>query len=168
MLNDTVWRSLLRAKIQSQKEPVGLAVTINKNNGTTKLKRPDGASLIPWKCGRSITWDVTVVDTFCASYIGMTSVEAGSAAERAATLKTTKYEELARNHIFVPLACEVVGGWCSEASDFFVELGKRISVVTGDRRETSFLFQRLSIAIQKGNAACILGTLPPLPPDCGY
>ena len=34
------------------------------------------------------------------------------------------------------------------------ELGYRISVVTGDMRETTFLFQRLSIAIQRFN--CIL------------
>ena len=34
------------------------------------------------------------------------------------------------------------------------ELGRRISVVTGDMREATFLFQRLSIAIQRFN--CIL------------
>ena len=67
-------------------------------------------------------------------------------------MKTAKYEELARNHIFVPLACEVLGGWCLEALEFLQELGKRISVATGDKRETAFLFQRLSIALQKGNA----------------
>jgi len=40
------------------------------------------------------------------------------------------------------------------------ELGKRISASTGDPRETSFLFQRLSVAVEMGNAACIMGTLP--------
>ena len=34
-------------------------------------------------------------------------------------------------------------------------LSKRIHAVTGDKREKSHLFQRLSIAIQRGNAACI-------------
>jgi hypothetical protein len=102
------------------------------------------------------------VDTFASSYLPLTRVDAGSAAERAASLKVTKYEEIARNHIFVPLACEVTGVWCSEAVDFLKDLGGRISVVTGDRRETSFLFQRLSIMLQKGNATCVLGCLPNL------
>ena len=47
---------------------------------------------------------------------------------------------------FVPL--------CAEALTFFSELGRRISVVTGDMREIIFLFQLLSIAIQRFN--CIL------------
>ena len=137
---------------------------INKSDGTAALKRPDGASLIPWKRGRSVAWDVTVANTFAASYISATEVEVGSAAERAAQLKIVKYDEIARNHIFVPLACEVTGVWCSEAIDFIYELGNRISDATSDKRETSFLFQRLSIALQKGNAACVVGALSPLTP----
>ena len=42
----------------------------------------------------------------------------------------------------------------AEALTFLSELGRRISVVTKDMRETTFLFQRLSIAIQHFN--CIL------------
>ena len=52
-----------------------------------------------------------------------------------------------------------------KAVDFLHELGDRISAVTGDRRESTFLFQRLSVALQKGNAACIIGTMPTEPPD---
>ena len=137
-------------------------MSIRKSDGTATLKRPDGASLIPWKRSRSVAWDVTVANTFAASYISAT----GSAAERAAQLKISKYDEIARNHIFVPLACEVTGVWCSEAIDFIYELGNRISDATSDKRESSFLFQRLSIALQKGNAACVVGALLSLtPPD---
>ena len=135
VIDDSVWRSFLGAKIQAQKEPAGLSVFTRGQNGTTNLKRPDGATLISWKRGRGVTWDVTVADTFAASYLPMTSLEAGSAAERAASLKIKKYEELARNHIFIPLACEVTDNWCSGAIDFLHELGDRISAVTGDRRE---------------------------------
>ena len=48
---------------------------------------------------------------------------------------------------------ESFGSICAEALTFLSELG-RISVVTGDMRETTFLFQGLSIAIQRFN--CIL------------
>ena len=46
----------------------------------------------------------------------------------------------------------------SAASDFIRELGRLITARTGDQRETAWLFQRLSIALQRGNAAAILGT----------
>jgi len=35
---------------------------------------------------------------------------------------------------------------------------KCIAVAAGEPRSTQFLFQRLSIAIQRGNAASVLGT----------
>jgi hypothetical protein len=35
-----------------------------------------------------------------------------------------------------------------------------ICIVTGEKRSTSFLIQRVSIAVQRGNVASILGTLP--------
>jgi hypothetical protein len=35
------------------------------------------------------------------------------------------------------------------------ELGHRISSVTEDPRETSFIFQRLSVAVQRFNAVCL-------------
>ena len=61
----------------------------------------------------------------------------------------------------MPLACEVSGAWCTDGLEFLNDLGSRISDLTGDRRDTDFLFQRLSIALQKGNAACMFkpGTL---------
>ena len=93
-----------------------MEVSILGSNGALSMKRPDGASLIPWKRGRSVVWDVTVSDTFARSYISATSVLAGSAAERSASLKIIKYAEIARNHIFVPLACEATGVWCAETS----------------------------------------------------
>ena len=43
---------------------------------------------------------------------------------------------------------ESFGPICAEALTFLSELGRRISVVTSDMRETTFLFQRLSIYSQ--------------------
>ena len=146
VINDVVCRSMIRAKIQSVKEPAGLC-----DGGL----RPDGASIIPWKRGRNVTWDVTVADTFATSYVGDAAVCAGRVAERAAAKKIAKYAEMCRNYIFVPLACEVSGVWCTDGLEFLNDLGSRISDVTGDRRDKDFLFQRLSIALQKGNAACM-------------
>jgi len=41
---------------------------------------------------------------------------------------------------------------------FLNELGRRISQESDDSRESAFLFQRLSITIQRFNAAAIQGT----------
>ena len=49
---------------------------------------------------------------------------------------------------------ESFGPICAEALTFLKELGRSMSVVTGGMRETTFLFQHLSIAIERFN--CIL------------
>ena len=88
------------------------------------------------------------------SYAAISSVSARLVAEQSSARRLEKYSELAISHIFVPTAVESFGPICAEALIFLSELGRRISVVTGDMRETTFLFQRLSIAIQRFN--CIL------------
>ena len=56
------------------------------------------------------------------------------------------------------MAVESVGALGQDATEFLQELGGHIAATTGDPRSTQFLFQRLSVAIQRGNAACVLGT----------
>src|SRR5688572_5982402 len=152
MLNDIIWRSFGRANIPSQKEPLGLT----REDG----KRPDGVTLIPWSRGRCLTWDVTVADTFAASHLAATSTEAGEAANRAAVAKRSKYETITRTHDFMPIALESSSAWSSEGLDFAMELGRKLTDSTQDKLETSYLFQRLSVAIQRGNAICFSSTLP--------
>ena len=94
----------------------------------------------------------------------MTSQQAGGAAESAADRKDIKYSELARSNIFVPIACETLGPISSKALYFLSELGRRITSVTGDIRETNFLFQRISVALQRLNCVCFKGSFI-VPPD---
>ena len=145
-INDIIYRACCRADIPAVKEPTGLT--------RTDGKRPDGSTLVPWSAGKCVIWDVTIADTMAPSYAAISSVSAGLVAEQSSARKLAKYSELAINHIFVPIAMESFGPICAEALTFLSELGRRISVVTGDMRETTFLFQRLSIAIQRFN--CIL------------
>ncbi|PSN31473.1 hypothetical protein C0J52_26986 [Blattella germanica] len=42
----------------------------------------------------------------------------------------------------------------------FKEIGQRISRVSQNPKSTAFLIQRISITLQRGNMASILGTLP--------
>ena len=81
------------------------------------------------------------------SYAAISSVSVELVAEQSSARNLAKYSELAISHIFVPIAKESFGPISTEALTFLSELGCRISVVTGDMRETTFLFQRLSITI---------------------
>jgi hypothetical protein len=146
-INDLIWRAMSRASIPSVKEPHGLT----RSDG----KRPDGLTLIPWREGRSATWDVTVTDTMANSYVATSSACAASAAEAAAQRKDSKYADIARTHLFFPVAFETMGPINQLGQDFISQLGHRISTVTDDPRETSFLFQRLSVALQRFNAVSL-------------
>ncbi len=107
-----------------------------------------------------MTWDVTVADTLASSYLAATSTVAAAAAEGAASRKELKYEVLASTHTFLPLAFETLGPINAKGIAFFSELGRRLAAQTGDKRETAFLFQRLSITMQRFNAICFHGSLP--------
>ena len=84
----------------------------------------------------------------------------GSAAQAAEASKRLKYAGLGSAYIFYPVAIETLGAWGKDAQGLVSELGKRLAGMTGDPRSLAFLRQRLGIAMQRGNAAAILGTLP--------
>jgi len=56
---------------------------------------------------------------------------------------------------------ETTGVWAKHSLRVVEEIGRRIAEVSGEKRAKSFLLQRLSIAVQRGNVAAVLGTLPP-------
>ena len=100
------------------------------------------------------------MDTVAPSHLPSTSKIAGSAAESAARNKSNKYSHLADNYIFVPFAVETLGPWCREAKSLISTIGRCLVQLTGDPRSSEFLRQRISIAIQRGNAVSILATFP--------
>ena len=61
----------------------------------------------------------------------------------------------------LPIAIETLGAWGTEGLSFIKTIGQKIQRLTGNKRSTFFLFQSISIAVQRGNAASILGTLKP-------
>ena len=62
------------------------------------------------------------------------------------------------NYAFVPIAIETLGAWGSCALEFCADLGGRIARHWRSRA-TAFLKQLLDMAIQRGNAAAVVGTL---------
>jgi len=89
-------------------------------------------------------------DTYAESHLGLaaTTPAAGVAADKAAAKnKEIKYSALANTHIFFPVAFETSSVMNRLAVDLVSEIGRRISSVAEDTRETMFLFQRLSVAL---------------------
>ena len=99
-----------------------------------------------------MVWDVTVPDIYAQSHVNDTSIQAGTAADSAATAKKkAKYIGIANTHMFITVAIETGGPWNVEAIELIQEIGRRMTLINGESRETEYLFQRISIAIQKGN-----------------
>jgi len=136
-LNDIIWRAMNRAQIPSVKEPVGLL----RQDG----KRPDGTTILSWSRGKPLAWDVTVPDTYTDAHVSNTAMETGAAASLAATNKTNKNSQLSATHIFTPVAIETTGTYKHhQAVELVQELKRRATIITGDSRETTYLFQQSS------------------------
>ena len=78
--------------------------------------------------------------------------EAGSVAELAASKMMDKYTSLAADYHFQLIAVEMLGPIKKSASDFLTVLAHKISQRFGDERETVFLFQRISVLLQRFNS----------------
>jgi len=150
-VNDLIKRALLLAEIPSKLEPTSL---LPQNE-----RRPDGMSLTPWKNGRCLAWDFTCPDTLAPSHLNNAVNGPGIVACEAEDKKRAKYANLAPSFCFVPVAVETLGALGAGAMELLHELGRRITESTGERRATEYLLQRLSVAIQRGNAASVLGTV---------
>jgi hypothetical protein len=97
------------------------------------------------------------------SYHSAASSSAGSIASLAESCKITKYAFLPSSYIFSPVAIESFGAFGPHSRSLLQELGRCIRVYTGKVSSTSYLLQRLAIALQRVNALLIMDTLPQLP-----
>ena len=119
-------------------------------------KRPDGITLVPWSHGKCLIWDATCAHRLSPSYTNLASREGATVAAAAEDKKRSKYDGISENLLFQPLAFETLGGIGPSTLTFIKAVGKQISRRSFDKAETIYLRQRLGIAIQAGNAACIL------------
>jgi len=150
--NDLIKRALTSANVPTLLEPSSLS----RDDG----KRPDGLTVLPWANGRCLVWDFTCPDTLASSHLNRAVLGPGTVANDAESRKAAKYSSLATLYNFTPIAVETFGALGNEALAFFRDVGRRVAAVTEEPRSFQFLMQRLSVSIQRGNAACIVGTVP--------
>jgi hypothetical protein len=151
-LNNVLSRALQSAGFPNRREPTGLSVDA--------ALRPDGMTLLPWDRGKLLVWDATVSCTLASSYVARTSLQAGAAAALAYNRKLQKYAALSPTYVVQPVAFETLGTIDPSTSVFLTELGKRLRLLTHHPQAAAFLYQRLSVALQRGNSTSILGSSP--------
>ena len=150
-VNNLIRTALESAHVPTILEPQGVLLM----NG----KRPDGMIIFSWKKGKCMVWDLTCNDTFAPNHLNVSSNHLGKMAEQAEQAKLTKYEKLERDFEIVPICVKTMGPWGPNGLKFVREVDRRISMEFGQLRSIAFLMQAIGMAIQRGNAASVLGTV---------
>ena len=149
-LNDTLRRAFASAGYPSVLEPSGL----DRGDG----KRPDGMTLFPYHQGKSLVWDATCADTFAQSHLEQSAKDSASAAKSAEDGKRRKYHQIATRYLFAPFSFETTCVFGPSTMMTVNELGRKITKISGESRETLWLKQRLQFAILRGNSLSVMMT----------
>ena len=105
-----------------------------------------------------MVWDFTCSDTIASSHIQIFSVFPGKVSENAETAKLTKYCNLSADYEIVSIGVAAFSSWSPNRLNLIRDREK-IAQGTEELRSTSFLLEAISIAIQRGNACSVLGTI---------
>ena len=148
--NTLIKNSLASIDVPAILEPSGLF----RSDG----KRVDGVTVVPWKSGRALAWDVTCCDIFAPSYSTVAASGAGMVARRAEERKKALYDELDSTHVFIPIAIETSGVFGNDTLVFLKEIGYRLRSKSQDPQSFNHLCQQISVCLQKFKSICVLGS----------
>ena len=90
---------------------------------------------------------------------------AGVVSDLAADRKLNEYSSLSSAYTIQPIAVDNLGGFSMSTTSFLSELGRRLSSVWNDPNETLYLFQRISVALQRFNSVLLHDSFPDNTPD---
>ena len=130
-------------------------------------QRPADVFFPDWSRGRPLAVDVTV-SHFSQISTQLNADLAGSSSERAALAKVAAKERLYGDHCaaqgvdFLAAAVCSYGGWLPDGVEFIRRLAACLAETSGQDRSmvTANLWQRLSIALWRGNASMVLQHRP--------
>ena len=116
--------------------------------------------MVPWEHGKCAVWDFICPDALTPSYRAVAVSAPGSVAAQAEMRKIAKYSPLNSTlYSFMPVAIESLGTFGARSLKFIRDLGRRIVLQSGDPLAAPYLIQCLAVAVQRGNAASIIGTM---------
>ena len=115
---------------------------------------------LPWFLGQMADYWFGMLPTFATSHLSIAASEVCVAANQAEQTKIKKYSYLTSHayHSFTPVAFETSGVCGPRSMSFLMDLGHHIANTTGDKSSPSTKVLRCH---SEGDAASVLGTLPP-------
>ena len=116
--------------------------------------------MLLWSRGRSLAWDFACIHRLAASHLSKERQESSSVATAKEAIHQQHYTDIPSCYILKPAAAETLGGIGDSSWAILRTLGQRIQEQTGEKRSFAWVRQRLNIAVQRGNAACILESVP--------
>ena len=125
-------------------EPLGLF----RSDG----KRVDGVTVVPWKSGRALAWDITCCNIFAPFYSTVAASGAGMVARHAEEQKKALYDELDSTHVFIPIVIETSGVLGDDTLAFLKEVGYRLRSKSQNPQSFNHLCQQISVCLQKFNS----------------
>ena len=151
-IRDKIFRAAQQASLNPTKEMPGLI--------PGSLSRPADVVIENWIDGRKVAFDVSVTSPTQEAIVFQAAEHPGSAINARKLSKNRAHFENCRSQgiWFQPLVVETFGGWDQDA----VKLLKAIAHQDARRwgkdpsLEIKHFFQRLSVALQRGNAALLI------------
>ena len=151
-IRDNVYREAQHASLNPTKEMPGLILN--------SQSRPADIYVANWIDGRKTAFDVSVVSPTQEAILHRAADSAGAAIEmRKASKFRTHFNNCREQGIsFQPLVVETFGGWDKDATKFLKEMARQAARRwgTNDAIEIKHFFQRLSVALQRGNSALLI------------
>ena len=126
-MNDVIKRALQKPSLPSVLDHPEL----DRGDGSC----PDGMTVFPFSCGRSLVWDCTCIDTFAGIHLNRSAMESGTAANYAKEHKRRKYAALAESHEFEPIAVETNRVYGGSRGVILRAICRRLVEATCEQRE---------------------------------
>ena len=122
--------------------------------------RPADVYIGNWIDGRKIAFDVSVTSPTQEAVLFQSADRPAAAIEaRKLTKNRAHFDHCnAQGIFFQPLVVETFGGWDRDALSFLKEMGRQDARRWGKDAalEIKYFFQRLSVSLQRGNAALLI------------
>ena len=151
-IRDNIFKEAQHASLNPTKEMPGLV--------PNSQSRPADVFIANWIDGRKMAFDISVVSPTQDAILHRAADSAAAAIEMR---KSTKYRAhfdncRAEGITFQPLVVETFGGWDLDAAKFLKDIARLDARRWGknDAIEIKHFFQRLSVALQRGNAALLI------------
>ena len=157
-IRDKIFKEAQQASLNPTKEMPGLI--------PGSLSRPADVFIENWTNGRKVAFDVSVTSPTQEAVVFQAAQHAAAAINARKSSKIRAHFENCRAQgiSFVPLVVETFGGWDADAIKHLKEMAHQAARRWGQdpALEIKYFFQRLSVSLQRGNAALLVDRDVPL------